>query len=63
MLKVTGASPSLVRYADAEPLTTKVKRVDTSKAVRDLGHRNTYSLEEGLRLTADWMRQVYKLNK
>jgi len=63
VLKVTGASPSLVRYADAEPLTTKVKRVDTSKAVRDLGHRNTYSLEEGLRLTADWMRQVYKLNK
>ena len=63
VLKVTGASPTLVRYADAEPLTTKVKLVDTSKAVRDLGHRSTYSLEEGLRLTADWMRQVYKLSK
>ncbi len=63
VLKVTGASPTLVRYADAEPLTTKIKLVDTSKAVRDLGHRNTYSLEEGLRLTADWMRQVYQLDK
>jgi len=63
VLKVTGASPTLVRYADAEPLTTKIKLVDTSKAVRDLDHRNTYSLEEGLRLTADWMRQVYKLDR
>jgi dTDP-glucose 4,6-dehydratase len=60
VLKVTGASPTLVRYADAEPLTTKTKLVDNSKAVRDLGHRSTCSLEEGLRLTADWMRQVYK---
>ncbi len=63
VLKVTGASPTLVRYADAEPLTTKTKLVDNSKAVRDLGHRNTCSLEEGLRLTADWMRQVYQLDK
>jgi len=63
VLKVTGASPTLVHYADAEPLTTKIKLVDTSKAVRDLDHRNTYSLEEGLRLTADWMRQVYKPNR
>lgn len=38
VLKVTGASPTLVRYADAEPLTTKIKLVDTSKAVRDLDH-------------------------
>lgn len=63
VLKVTGASPALVRYAEAEPLTTKIKLVDTSKAVRDLDHRNTYSLEEGLRITADWMRRVYKLDR
>jgi dTDP-glucose 4,6-dehydratase len=59
ILKVTGADPGLVQYRDPEILTTKAKLVDVSKAVRDLGHRDTYSLEEGLRLTAEWMRRVY----
>jgi dTDP-glucose 4,6-dehydratase len=59
VLKVTGASPSLVEYRDSEILTTKLKRVDTSKSVQDLGHINTYGLEEGMALTADWMRRVY----
>lgn len=61
VLKVTGADPSLVRYREKEILTTAIKRVDTSKAVHDLGHKNTCTLEEGLRRTADWMRQVYQL--
>lgn len=61
VLKVTGASPSLARYQDSEALTTRHKLVDVSKAVRDLRHRDTYSLEEGLRMTADWMRRVYNL--
>lgn len=61
VLKVTGASPSLVYYRESELMATKVKRVDVSKAIRDLGHRNTVSLEEGLKLTADWMRKVYGL--
>jgi dTDP-glucose 4,6-dehydratase len=60
VLKVTGADPGLVRYRDAEILTTKDKRVDVSKAVRDLGHVDSYSLEEGMRLTAEWMRKVYQ---
>lgn len=59
VLKVTGADPALVRYKDSEPLTTKIKRVDCSKAVRDLGHSNSYSLEEGMRLAAEWMRHAY----
>jgi dTDP-glucose 4,6-dehydratase len=61
VLKVTGADPSLVQYRDSEVLTTKIKQVDVSKAVRDLDHRNTYALEEGMRLTAEWMKQVYKI--
>jgi dTDP-glucose 4,6-dehydratase len=60
VLKVTGADPALVQYRDSEVMTTTTKRVDISKAIRDLDHRNMYSLEEGLRLTADWMHQVYK---
>lgn len=60
VLKMTGASPSLVEYRDSEVLTTKTKHVDCSKAIRDLEHRNTYNLQDGMRLTADWMRSVYK---
>ena len=61
VLKVTGAPASLVRYQDSEALTTRHKLVDVSKAIRDLGHQDTYSLEEGLRITADWMCCVYNL--
>lgn len=61
VLKVTGADPKLVEYRESEILTTKIKRVDISKAVRDLGHKNSYSLEEGMSITANWMRSVYNL--
>jgi dTDP-glucose 4,6-dehydratase len=62
ILKVTGANPSLVNYKESEVLTTKVKKVDASKAIRDLNHKDSVSLEEGLILTANWMRKVYELN-
>ena len=61
VIKVTGADPTLVRYRDSEILTTKVKRVDISKSIRDLKHENTYTLEEGIRPTADLMRKVYNI--
>lgn len=61
VLKVTGADPSIVEYRDSEILTTKIKRVDTTKSQRDLDHKNSYSLEDGMRITADWMRAVYNL--
>ena len=61
ILKVTGADAKLVEYKDSEVLTTLLKNVDISKSIRDLDHKNTYGLEEGMRLTADWMRSVYNL--
>ena len=61
VLKVTGADPKLVEYRESEILTTKIKRVDISKAVRDLGHKNSYDLEEGMSITANWMRSAYNL--
>jgi dTDP-glucose 4,6-dehydratase len=61
VLKVTAASPSLPQYRDSEVLTTRHKPVDVSKAMTDLHHQDTYSLEEGLRITAEWMREVYNL--
>jgi dTDP-glucose 4,6-dehydratase len=59
VLKVAGADPKLVTYQDSEILTTKDKKVDISKAVKDLNHQDSYSLTEGIKLTADWMRSVY----
>jgi dTDP-glucose 4,6-dehydratase len=61
VLKVTGADPSIVEYRDSEVLTTRVKDVDISKSVRDLNHKNSYDLDEGMRITAEWMREAYKL--
>lgn len=60
VLKVTDADPGLVHYRDSEILTTRIKKIDVSKSVNHLGHENTYDLEKGLALTADWMRQVYR---
>ncbi len=59
VIEATNVDPSLAQYQDSEPLTTTKKRVDISKAVRDLDHQNCYSLKEGLRETAEWMRRVY----
>lgn len=61
ILRVTGADSKLVEYRDSEILTTKHKRVDVSKSVRDLDHKNSYGLEDGLRLTAEWMRKAYDI--
>ena len=60
-LKVTGADPALVQYRDSEIMTTKVKQVDISKAIYDLDHKNSYSLDEGMRLAAEWMARVYNV--
>lgn len=63
VLEVTGADPKLVEHRESEILTTKAKVVDVSKSVRDLDHKNSFTLLDGLRLTADWMREVYHLKK
>jgi len=51
---------SLVHYKDGEPFTTKNKKIDISKAVRDLGHNPKITLEEGIPKTVEWMKEVYK---
>lgn len=60
VLKVTGADPSLVLYKGDEVLTTRHKKVDISKAIADLNHQTTVSLEEGITKTVNWMRKVYQ---
>lgn len=60
VLKATGADPKLVTYKDTEVLTTRHKKVDISKAINELGHKTTMKLEDGVRATVDWMKDVYK---
>ena len=38
ILKAAGKTDKLVTYSEGEPFTTMHKKVDGSKAVRDLGH-------------------------
>lgn len=59
----TGADRSLIHYEEPEILTTKSKKVDISKAVKDLDHKLTVSLEDGVKKTIDWMKEYYKLAK
>jgi dTDP-glucose 4,6-dehydratase len=50
----------LIVPKDEEILTTRAKKVDCSKARRDLDLRTTVTLEEGIRQTLEWMKQVYQ---
>ena len=59
ILHYLGKSDSLVRYKDEQPDTTMFKRVDVSRAIHDLGHKSTVSLEEGIPRTIEWQRGVY----
>jgi dTDP-glucose 4,6-dehydratase len=57
----TGASEDLITVKESEILTTKVKRVDVSRAQKELNHRESISLEEGVKKTIDWMRDYYRI--
>jgi len=59
VLKEVGRDDSIVTYKEAEPFTTKIKTMDFSKAVRDLGHEPKVTPEEGIKRTVEWMKKVY----
>jgi len=50
----------LIVFKDEEMLTTRAKKVDCSKARRDLDLKSTVTLEEGIRQTLEWMKDVYR---
>jgi dTDP-glucose 4,6-dehydratase len=62
VLKAAGADPKLAQYRDAEPFTTKHKKVNAEKARRDLGMQTTVHLPQGIANTIAWMRTTYQLN-
>jgi dTDP-glucose 4,6-dehydratase len=59
ILRVTGKTDRLVKYVEGEPFTTKHKKVDAQKAIRDLAHAPTVGLEQGIVETVKWMRAEY----
>jgi len=59
ILTEVGKSDSLVEYVESEPFTTKDKKVDVEKAIRDLNHKPEIDLEIGIPKTVAWMREVY----
>jgi nucleoside-diphosphate-sugar epimerase len=52
-----------VTYEKSEICTTRNKKNDTSKAVRDLGHASKVTLAEGLVLTLEWMNDYYGVKR
>jgi len=63
VLDAAGKDDSLVTYKEAEPFTTKVKRMDFSKAIFDLKHDPHVPPEEGIKRTVDWMRSYYRIGE
>jgi dTDP-glucose 4,6-dehydratase len=61
ILKYLGKDDSLVEYHETQEETTLLKLVDASKAVRDLGHKTTVTLERGIPRTIEWQKEVYRL--
>ncbi len=59
ILAYVGRDDSLVEYRDLEEATTLEKILDISKAKREIGHRNTVRLEEGLARVIEWQKEVY----
>ena len=59
ILKTLGKDDSKVTYKKAEPFTTRIKTPDSSKARRDLDLKLTVPVEEGIRRTVEWFKQLY----
>jgi len=62
ILKAVGRDDSIVTYKESELFTTGVKKINCSKAIRDLKHDPKISPKEGIRRTVEWMRQYYRIS-
>jgi len=59
VLMKLGKDDRLVTYKEAEAFTTRVKQVDLTRAIRDLGHAPKISLSDGLERTIAWASKAY----
>ena len=61
ILDYLGKDDSLVTYKESEGFTTKDKKNDVTKAIRDLKHEPKVPLSEGIPLTIEWQKSVYNV--
>lgn len=61
ILDAVGRDDSLVTWKDAEPFTTDVKTIDSTRAIKDLKHDPKVDPEEGIRRTVEWMKWYYRV--
>ena len=59
ILEQCGKTDRLVTYLELEEHNTRDKKASTERAERELGHRETVDLEEGIRRTIAWQRERY----
>lgn len=64
VMKYTNADRSLASIVgQSEILTTQNKMSNADKIKKDLGHKNTVTLDEGIRRTVEWMKEYYNTQK
>lgn len=59
IMEQLGMDDSLVEYKDVERHNTVDKKSDNSKAKRDLKHKETVKLKDGIAQTIEWQKKVY----
>lgn len=59
VLETVGRDDSLVEYLPQDEHNVVSKRPDIGRAVRDLGHDPSTTLDVGIPLTVQWMRDTY----
>jgi dTDP-glucose 4,6-dehydratase len=59
ILAQCGKDDRLVQYLEQEQHNIRNKRTTAERAKRELGHRETVALEEGIARTIAWQRKVY----
>jgi nucleoside-diphosphate-sugar epimerase len=52
------SKPATLNIEKAKDLTQRYWTCDTSKAIRDLGYRQKVSIEEGIKRTCDWYKEM-----
>lgn len=60
ILDYIGKDDSLVEYIEVEHHNTRDKKGDATRAIEELDHEYTVGLAEGIPMTIEWQKSVYK---
>ena len=58
-LDILKKDDSNVEYIEVEEYNTVNKKADNSRAKKDLDHKCTVDLHEGIKRTIEWQRKIY----